>query len=169
MVSSRLETVEQRIKEKTREASSTPRDIQGQGMNELTKLMKERDKLKSQRSNLEAKMNRGALLSTQEDRRLVLLLLDPPTQSSYSNLPLLPPIQSSHSILPLNLPTASSYSILPLLLPTQSSHSSLLLKSLPPSSSNFPLHAPTQSSHSILPLSPPASYFSIRGVHPPLR
>lgn len=66
MVSSKLETVEKKISEKTRESH-------GQVGIELAKLIEERDKLKSHRTTLEAQIQQGNLLSSQEDRRLIEL------------------------------------------------------------------------------------------------
>lgn len=62
MVSSKLETVEKKISEKTRVSH-------GQVDIELAKLIEERDKLKSHRTALEAQIQQGNLLSSQEDRR----------------------------------------------------------------------------------------------------
>ena len=66
----KLESVERRIKEKTEEAAGTPRERQGVVRDELKTLQAGRNKLRDKWEQLDGKMKEGAILSTQEERRL---------------------------------------------------------------------------------------------------
>ena len=69
-LSSKLQTVEHRIGEKTSELEAvTSRDDKARVRDELHKLTQGREKLRKQRSVLDGKLQEGALLSPQEERR----------------------------------------------------------------------------------------------------
>ena len=69
MISSKLESVQKKIAEKTKEVTMTPRGGQARIAEELGKLAKERDKLVHRRNSFNEKMSQGTVLSNQEDRR----------------------------------------------------------------------------------------------------
>ena len=68
-VSTKLESVERRIEEKTKEICSTPRDKQGSLKDEVKVMNKGRDQLRDQRTQLDDKLRDGSILSGQEERR----------------------------------------------------------------------------------------------------
>ncbi len=70
-VSTKLESVERRIDEKSREVAATPRTSQAQIKEELKALQQGRDRLKKQRDILDTRLQEGAILSPQEERRSV--------------------------------------------------------------------------------------------------
>ena len=63
--------MDRRIEEKAREISGTPRDDQGRLKDELKSLQQGRDRLKKQKQILDSKLQEGAILSPQEQRRFV--------------------------------------------------------------------------------------------------
>ena len=71
-VSTKLESMDRRIEEKTKEISATPRDGQGKLKEELRTLQQGRDKLKKQKALLDSKLQEGAILTPQEHRRLAI-------------------------------------------------------------------------------------------------
>ncbi|XP_052800422.1 kinesin-like protein KIF27 isoform X2 [Mya arenaria] len=70
-VSSKLNLVEQRLEEKSRELVSTPDS--GMVREDVVKLRSTRDKLNRQRALLDEKLHGGSLLSTSEERRVLEL------------------------------------------------------------------------------------------------
>ncbi|XP_064601119.1 kinesin-like protein KIF27 [Liolophura sinensis] len=72
-VSTKLDSVEKRIAEKSKELSVTPEERQQQVREEIQKLRQGRDKLTRQRSGLDEKLHEGSILSAQEERRLIEL------------------------------------------------------------------------------------------------
>jgi hypothetical protein len=68
-VSTKLETLDKRLEEKTNELSKTPTEQQQFVKEEMGKLQEGRDKLGRQRTILEDKLREGRLLSGQEERR----------------------------------------------------------------------------------------------------
>ena len=72
-VSTNLESMDRRIEEKTKEISATPRDEQGRLKEELRSLQQGRDKLRKQKAVLDSKLQDGATLTPQEQRRLGFL------------------------------------------------------------------------------------------------
>ena len=72
-VSTKLESMDRRIEEKTKEISATPEDEQGRLKEELRSLQQGRDKLRKQKAVLDSKLQDGATLTPQEQRRLEFL------------------------------------------------------------------------------------------------
>ena len=68
-VSTKLETLDKRLEEKTNELSKTSTEQQQFVKEEMGKLQEGRDKLGRQRTILEDKLREGRLLSGQEERR----------------------------------------------------------------------------------------------------
>ena len=70
-VSSKLDVVDKKIDEKSREMAQTPRGslTQSQLKEELGKLEGGRERLRTQRQVLDCKLHDGALLTPQEERR----------------------------------------------------------------------------------------------------
>ena len=68
-VSSKLDSVEKLLDEKTRELSQTPVERQQQIKGEIDVLLSNRDKIQKQRIILEEKLQEGRLLSPVEERR----------------------------------------------------------------------------------------------------
>ena len=69
-LAAKLETVEHRIGEKTNElAAVTSRDDKARVRDELHRLTQAREKLRKQRGVLDGKLQEGALLSPQQERR----------------------------------------------------------------------------------------------------
>ena len=69
-VSTKLESMDRRIEEKAKEISATPRDEQGRLKEELRSLQLGRDNLRKQKVVLDSKLQDGATLTPQEQRRL---------------------------------------------------------------------------------------------------
>lgn len=74
-VSTKLETVEKILEEKSKEMAGTPRDAQPKLKEDITKLQQAKDKLRKQKSVLDTKHHNGAMLSKQEERRYGLSVL----------------------------------------------------------------------------------------------
>ena len=72
-VSSKLDSVEKLLDEKTRELSQTPVERQQQIKGEIDVLLSNRDKIQKQRIILEEKLQEGRLLSPVEERRYIVL------------------------------------------------------------------------------------------------
>ena len=68
-MSMKLDSVDRRIREKTEEASGTPRERQGAVRDELRMLQAGREKLKVKWEELDSKLKEGAILSEEEERR----------------------------------------------------------------------------------------------------
>ena len=68
-VSTKLESVERRIQEKSQELCDTPQEKQGSIKDEVKVMNKGRDQLRQQRNKLDDKLREGAILSRQEERR----------------------------------------------------------------------------------------------------
>ncbi|XP_045174185.2 kinesin-like protein KIF27 isoform X3 [Mercenaria mercenaria] len=72
-VSSKLDMVERKLEEKSRELAQTP-DLRAEPLKEdIEKLCQTRDKLQKQRALLDEKLHGGSLLSGNEERRLIEL------------------------------------------------------------------------------------------------
>ncbi len=69
-LTTKLDSVDRRIGEKTHEMVITPREQQSKLKDELKSLSQGRDKLKKQRTMLDSKLHEGSVLSPQEERRL---------------------------------------------------------------------------------------------------
>ncbi|KAK3104146.1 hypothetical protein FSP39_024813, partial [Pinctada imbricata] len=72
-VSSKLDSVEKILDEKTRELAHTPVDRQQQLVDEIGMLRGQRDKIQKQRVVLEEKLHEGKVLSPAEERRMIEL------------------------------------------------------------------------------------------------
>ncbi|KAL5007730.1 hypothetical protein ScPMuIL_016536 [Solemya velum] len=72
-LSSKLQTVERRIEDKSKEILQASQERLGQTKEEMVKLRMSREKLQSQRSTLEDRIQKGSLLSEEEERRLIEL------------------------------------------------------------------------------------------------
>lgn len=72
-VSTKLESMDRRIEEKSKEIAATPREGQARTREELKSLQQEKEKLLKRKQVLDAKMKEGAVLSPQEQRRFLEL------------------------------------------------------------------------------------------------
>ena len=68
-VSLKLDSVERRIQEKQEEVAGTPRDQQGAVHDELRALQAAREKLREKWQHMDGKLQEGAILSAEEERR----------------------------------------------------------------------------------------------------
>ncbi len=84
-VSNKLESVERRIEEKSKEMVISPREDQEKIREELKALQSSREKLRQQKQSLDSRLQDGAILSPQEQRRCVCFVRLPTRIVKYQN------------------------------------------------------------------------------------